>query len=967
MGSDQEEIEREKRRQEQEKRWQEEAKAIAEAERRRQKELEIEKQRKEEEKRREEERLAKLKAINQFRGSQNISDFLTLIRRFSYESEFMIKTLEALNEDKVIKNYKDFKSASDGKIQIIREAIDEDTQFSSNCQRKLVILLLCNEKNNGTCDKIFGTLVNKNENYKKLVFNILIDYSKIFGQDISFKLKDGEIYKQFVEFSIGRGEYLKSLDYRSNDLIQLKILNDNRDKIFGCEDIGKVKFSKLNEYDGAYEVIQDLIKYEKEKNKKLIYFPKTFWENYYNYYKKNEKENIIEKLVNLYALLLSYIELGNDDSDYKDILAEKIHELIKNKLEEMDKVKEQLELLFKNDPYYIYSSDKRDPNIFEKIKIFDLKEEEDIKYFQEKEIEKVYLKNFRLFLEVIIGKITTIEDFNSIIKLIKLEDENNKHDYITLLIQRYNNFFEEEIKDELKEESFIHFFEKIIEYYPDIKLKQLEDFLPKFGNNDNIYLKIFQTFKTDEIKKEISILSIKNLDIPALIELIKKFDDEQKSDYFNNLDKSIITEEDFYKIEDSFNLELLMELIKSKLTCESIYLTNNKENLNSIYEKLTTYDETKEKYLETIINEKEDIQKKFVQRFELFKLIKDDKFKSESEFNKIKDKYFEVKNYIEDAYEKANLLFIYYKNTESYKVEIDKIKKIYKDYSNKGEKVKKWIDKEIEINEFIRKYQEKANLIKEIKEIKLFEIIYNDFCEGDEVTKFDKAKDLLDGCKVIFEDIQKGNPDILDIWQKKFKKGSGIDIELTKLKNYYKIDNSEGVDKVAKNILIFTKKNIYESDIRDILYFLKLFEVEEKDLTKFLKENQLKFKEKEEISFESLVKINNYLEEKKIYINDGKDDSSLIKLIRLFYNQEDKINFIKTKDVDSAQALLYKLNPTTDSLKFDDILEYQSCIVFIFDMMMEKESDKYLLIKLREKIEKNDIKNIISTFKNYFK
>jgi hypothetical protein len=392
----------------------------------------------------------------------------------------MIKTLEALNEDKVIKNYKDFKSASDGKIQIIREAINEDTQFSSNCQRKLVILLLCNEKNNGTCDQIFGTLVNKNENYKKLVFNILIDYSKIFGQDISFKLKDGEIYKQFVEFSIGRCEYLKSLDYRSNDLIQLKILNDNKDKIFDFKDIGKLNFSKLNEYNGAYEVIQDLIKYEKAKNKKLIYFPKTFWENYYNYYKKNEKENIIEKLVNLYTLLLSYIELGNDDSDYKDILAEKIHELIKNKLEEMDKVKEQLELLFKKDPYYVYSSDKRDPNIFEKIKIFDLKEEEDIKYFQEKEIEKVYLKNFKEFVEVIIGKITAIEDFNSIIKLIKLEDENNKHDYITLLIQRYNNFFEEEIKDELKEESFIHFFGKIIEYYPDIKLKQLEDFLPKF-------------------------------------------------------------------------------------------------------------------------------------------------------------------------------------------------------------------------------------------------------------------------------------------------------------------------------------------------------------------------------------------------------------------------------------------------------------------------------------------------------
>ena len=41
---------------------------------------------------------------------------------------------------------------------------------------------------------------------------------------------------------------------------------------------------------------------------------------------------------------------------------------------------------------------------------------------------------------------------------------------------------------------------------------------------------------------------------------------------------------------------------------------------------------------------------------------------------------------------------------------------------------------------------------------------------------------------------------------------------------------------------------------------------------------------------------------------------------------------IKSRDVDAAKALLYKLNPTTDSLKFDDILEYQICIAFIKDI-----------------------------------
>ena len=117
---------------------------------RRQKQEE-ERRRKEEEKRRERERREreererrikeeKLNAINRFRSNQNIADFLILIERFSNDLIYLIKTLEALNEYKVISNYKDFKGTSDGKIQIIKEAIFGDEQLSSNCRRKLVII-----------------------------------------------------------------------------------------------------------------------------------------------------------------------------------------------------------------------------------------------------------------------------------------------------------------------------------------------------------------------------------------------------------------------------------------------------------------------------------------------------------------------------------------------------------------------------------------------------------------------------------------------------------------------------------------------------------------------------------------------------------------------------------------------------------------------------------------------------------
>ena len=285
------------------------------------------------------------------------------------------------------------------------------------------------KKTMGIVIKFLKDWVKKDE---KFLCKILIDYSNIFGADISFKLKDGQVYKNFVEYALESGEYLKSLDYRKNDIIQLKLINENKEKIFNLNDITKILFEKLNDYDGVYELIKDIIKYEKDKGKKLIYFQKSFWENYFIYYVNIEKEDNkkIEKLVGLYKLLLSYIELGKDDSNYKDILSEEIHKLIEQKLEKIDKGIEQLKLLLEKDPYYAYPCEKRNPGIFEKIKIFDLKEEKDIEYFQQKDIENIYDKDFNKFLKVIIEKIKTIEDFNFLVKIIKLKEENNRIEYI---------------------------------------------------------------------------------------------------------------------------------------------------------------------------------------------------------------------------------------------------------------------------------------------------------------------------------------------------------------------------------------------------------------------------------------------------------------------------------------------------------------------------------------------------------
>ena len=88
-------------------------------------------------------------------------------------------------------------------------------------------------------------------------------------------------------------------------------------------------------------------------------------------------------LINLYELLLSYIELDEDDSNYKEELVENIHNLIEKAIKNYNNnIKNQLGILFEKDPYYTSNNYQRNPNIFEYINILNLKEDENIQFFK---------------------------------------------------------------------------------------------------------------------------------------------------------------------------------------------------------------------------------------------------------------------------------------------------------------------------------------------------------------------------------------------------------------------------------------------------------------------------------------------------------------------------------------------------------------------------------------------------------
>ena len=90
--------------------------------------------------------------------------------------------------------------------------------------------------------------------------------------------------------------------------------------------------------------------------------------------------------------------------------------------------------------------------------------------------------------------------------------------FIELLTKKYLDFKDED----LDEKSFFIFLEKVIEYSPNKKVELLQSLLPKFRQNYNIYLKLFNNLGKEKIVRYENLLNKeKTNNIQLLIELMK--------------------------------------------------------------------------------------------------------------------------------------------------------------------------------------------------------------------------------------------------------------------------------------------------------------------------------------------------------------------------------------------------------------------------------------------------------------
>lgn len=154
-----------------------------------------------------------------------------------------------INKNSFVANYNYFE-------KIISTTICRDNRKikNANILKELVIILLVSQKGNDSCDKEFNRLIDLNDQ-KYLVFDVLLDYSKELGNHINFKNRDIHIYKDFATYSLNKKIYIHTLEYLSEDIIQLKILYELKDEVYKYGLI--IKYKKLKNSREEYQVTKN--------------------------------------------------------------------------------------------------------------------------------------------------------------------------------------------------------------------------------------------------------------------------------------------------------------------------------------------------------------------------------------------------------------------------------------------------------------------------------------------------------------------------------------------------------------------------------------------------------------------------------------------------------------------------------------------------------------------------------------
>ena len=428
-----------------------------------------------------------------------------------------------------------------------------------------------------------------NKDFQNNIYNILLDHNNLFEKNILPEEKIQILIDKVSNYN----KLTKGLMYNHGILQLLQIIKKNFDKICllyknELKEISKKKVFVIkieaiaipNKDDNLEEIsilYIDLINLQMNKvNTIFLLFSENLCMDYIRYFDKKNLKNLL-CIKNIIRALKKdcKIDLELKDINFDNIIHETGLELSKNKKLTNNEILD----FINNDIIYNKSSYKNESSL-EILSALDIRliDEKFCENWRKINWNDIFGENYLKFLEKISSFIVDIKDFNILFKLFNIsKNKENKFSFdikaLKLLQNKFINFTKN-LKDE-KSEIYNEVLAKLI-YYSEINKYKVKNFLNDIVQNNinydiinKAYINLFNGYKdqiSTETKKIIKKYFVENLNktnFDAILFLIDNYS-ELYSNIFKRIEKMIIVKNEFWKKEESDNLQLFKGLLARK-------------------------------------------------------------------------------------------------------------------------------------------------------------------------------------------------------------------------------------------------------------------------------------------------------------------------------------------------------------------------------------------------------------------
>ena len=863
-------------------------------------------------------------------------------------------------------------------------------------------------------EAFFSMALYFNLNFNKPMINGIIENEKIFEMLSPKLITYNELYKglilpkdnivKLIKKTNNFDEVLHCLSYVGKNIIQfLNFINEEKELIekYVKEELDRDKnanpiielenFVEAKKEDDINELsilINKIIEFH-SSNEKIVKFSPSIFEKYIEY---NDEVNL-----NNLILLKGIIEaIKKSDNKFK-IKYKKFDSLIHDnglafvksgKL----KNKELLEFIQIDEFYHNKQYDKaiyRPLEILDGIDISSLNEDF-FDIWKNMKFNKIFDSQKDEFLKKISTFINEMKDFSLLFSFYQISIENDySYDAISDMQNRFIEIFNTYSDKECP--NFQKDLIKLI-YLSDKKKVNIKKFLVDFLQNNldiekinDIYLKLVEEHQ--DISKDLKGIIVEHLSknkinaTPSnLINLLKNCP-SLRGEIFANLNKFIIKEEDFLKIEETENYKFYKGIIDNDLLKDesqykgALYVDRIKETIKSLKEKFKNNDinfniisiflqDDKDKKMEDVLYER------LLYMYSLNETEKENKAKEC--LDHLKKIINQIKKYIKDL-ELIYRDFVDYFPIKCSK-DIDKISKLI--YNIKNNK----------LNYFENNCQnDYLNFSKYLVDAKRREknkksVFYNELMKEAKNKFKDQDKNILEETEKNFNDFKKlFKPDgiykidkkLLEICLKPFEDNEeDLKNELKVLIDTLDIKETKSIEEIYEEILLISKVGFIFNAAAGINIFIEKIKAKRTQFSEEIQNIIMKLKEKKDINtikycYNKLIELN--ILDKKV---KGVKENNYIDILIKFIEQPDSIKFLLETSIQEV-GNLQELASENDNnyVTVNDIMDMGKCVEFFkniglgnFEDLANKD-DKDIIYKIKENVPKN--KDIFVYFEKY--